>query len=311
MNHLANKATTPRRPLAVSLLLGISGWVAGCFMLMVVGLLFRPDSASQAAFSGVFLLGAAWGLFKADSDGTHVFVAQLALALSIAGQCLVLFAMTKDAHGIAPISGAALLLQSVLALVMPNRLHRTLSTFFALIAWALTVRFALFGEPVDWYHRATPHGASLPAALAGWMLVWVPVAALLWSAIRSEASWAGHSWAPALSSIITGLIGGLAFATLASHPFESFRWFGGQAVGVDYLALWPLLSALGALGALTAAFELRQRGLMAMCVVAALLHISHFYYTLGASLLIKSLLMVTMGAVCLVGAHSLRAKEPA
>lgn len=302
MNHPeTSKAATPTRPLAISLLLGVSGWVAGGFTLMLVALLFRPDTAGQAAVFGLILLGAAWGLFKADGDGAQAFVAQLALALSIAGQCLVLFAMTKDAHGIGPISVGALLLQAVLALVMPNRLHRTLSTLFALIAWALTVRFGLFGEPEGWYGRAMPYSASLPAALAGWLLAWGPVAAILWLAIRREA----------MPSIVTGLIGGLAFATLASHPFESFRWFGGEGAHVGHLALWPLLSALGALGALAAAFELRRRGLMAMCVLAALMHVGHFYYVLGTSLLVKSLLMLMMGGVFLAGAYVLRSKESA
>ena len=152
------------RPLAISLLLGISGWVAGVFMLIFVAMLFHPDTASQAAVSGAILLAAAWGLFKVDGDGEQVFVAQLALALSIAGQCLMLFAMSEHARGIAPIASAALLLQTVLALVMPNRLHRTLSTLFATIAWALTLRFALFGEP-DYGHDGghAMHAASLPA----------------------------------------------------------------------------------------------------------------------------------------------------
>ena len=42
----------------------------------------------------------------------EAFVAQLALALSVAGQCLVLYAMGKDARGIAPIATAALVLQT-------------------------------------------------------------------------------------------------------------------------------------------------------------------------------------------------------
>jgi Domain of unknown function (DUF4401) len=302
MNHPETTPAAPRRPLAISLLLGISGWAAGGLTLLLVSMLFYPDTPSQAAISGALLLAAAWGLFKADQDDGHAFVAQLALALSMAGQCLVLFAMAKDAQGIVQISGAALLLQTVMALVMPNRLHRTLSTFFALIAWALTLRFALF---------ATPHSTSLPAALTAWVLVWGPVAAALYLAIRREPLWAGRSWAPAVRSVTTGLIGGLAFATLASYPFESFSRFGEPAaVVVDHLSLWPLLSALGALGALTAAFALRQRGLTALCGVAALLHISHFYYALGTSLLTKSLVMLTMGGICLAGAHALRTKEP-
>ena len=289
------------RPLAISLLLGVSGGVAGLFMLIFVAMLFHPDTASQAAVSGTILLAAAWGLFKVDRDGDQVFVAQLALALSIAGQCLMLFAMSEHAHGIAPIASAALLLQTVLALVMPNRLHRT-----------LTLRFALFGEPDYWHDggRALP-AASLPAALAGWLFAWGPVAAGLVWAIRSEAAWTARGWQPVLQPIVTGSIVGLAFATLASHPFESFRWFGGGEENVGGLALWPLLSAIGALGAVAAAFALRNRALMAVCVIAALGHVSHFYYALGTSLLIKSLLMLAMGGAFIAAARALTSKETA
>lgn len=304
-------ADAPERPLAIGLLLGVSGWVAGLFMLAVVAMLFRPEGAAAAAVSALVLLGAAWALFKVDGDGRQVFVAQLALALSIAGQCLMLYAMSEQAKGIAPIASAALLLQTVLALVMPNRLHRTLSTLFATIAWALTLRFALFGEPAFWHAREAVRTTSTASALAGWCFAWLPVGAGLAWLIRREAHWMARGWQPVLRPIASGLILGLAFATLASQPFESFRFFGSGEVDVGGLALWPLLSALGALAAIAVAFALRQRALMSVCVLAALLHVSHFYYALGTSLLIKSLLMAAMGGALLIAARALAAKEPA
>lgn len=299
------------RPLAIGLLLGASGWVAGLFMLAFVAMLFQPDTAAQAAVAGGLLLAAAWGLFRADGDGRQAFVAQLALALSIAGQCLMLYAMSEHARGIAPIASAALLLQTALALVMPNRLHRTLSTLFASIAWALTLRFGLLGEPDFWHGRDTAPPPSTATALAGWLFAWGPVGAGLAWLIRSEAAWMARGWQPVLRPIATGLIVGLAFATLASQPFESFHWFFGHEVDVGGLAWWPLLSAAGALGAVAAAFALRQRALMAVCVVAALLHISHFYYALGTSLLVKSVLMLAMGGVLVAAARVLNVKETA
>jgi Domain of unknown function (DUF4401) len=298
------------RPLAIGLLLGASGWIAGVFMLAFVAMLFHPDNAGQAAVSGAVLLAAAWGLFKADGDGTQVFVAQLGLTLSIAGQCLMLYAMSEHRSGIAPIASAALVLQTALAFAMPNRLHRTLSTLFATIAWALTVRFALFGEPEFWRGNDEPHAASLPAALAGWLAAWAPVGAGLWWLIRDEAARATRGGHRLLQPITTGLIVGLAFATLASQPFESFRWFGIGEIDAGSLALWPLLSALGALGAVAAAFARRQRGLMSVCIVAVLLHVSHFYYALGTSLLIKSVLMLAMGGAMLIAGRVLTKSAP-
>ena len=308
MNAVSTPTAASGRPLAISLLLGISGWFAGIFMLFFVALLIHPDSAASAAVTGTVLLAAAWGLFMVAHDGTQVFVAQLALALSIAGQCLVVYAMSNHAGNIGPIAASALVLQVVLSLVMPNRLHRTLSTLFATIAWALTVRFVLFDAQADWHDDRAQRATPLPAALGGWLLTWGPVAAALWWAIRNEPAWVARGWTALVQPLVTGLLAGLAFATLASQPFEIMRWFGAGA-DAGSLALWPLLSALAALGALAAAFAQGRRALMALCATATLLHVGCFYYALGTSLLVKSLLMLAMGTACIVAARVLRSKE--
>jgi energy-converting hydrogenase Eha subunit E len=293
---------TRDRPWYITALLGASGWLAGLFMLGFVMMLFRPDHAAQAALAGVVLLAAAWGLYKADRDA--VFVTQLALALSTAGQCLLLFAFNEHTRGIARVAASTFVLQAVLALAMPNRLHRLLSTLFAALAWALTVRFALFGEPTFW-----GGGGAAPAlapALAAWLLAWAPIGALVSFLIRHEAAWLARGLAALVRPILSGLIVGLACATLASQPFEGWRaLFERGAPPPDWLALWPLLSALGALGALAAAFALHSRALIGACVAAALLHVAHFYYALGTGLLLKSLLMVAMGGVLLFAARRL------
>ncbi len=299
------EATAPAtRPWYIGLLLGASGWLAGGFLLVFVAMLFHPDSAAGAAFSGVVLLAAAWGLFKADRDGT--FTSQLALALSFAGQCLVLFAMVEHRSSMAVVAGAACVLQLAMLVLMPNRLHRSISALFALVAWALAWRFGLFGEP-SW-NAANDKASSLPAALVGWCVTWLPVGAAAWWLIRHEPTWISRGWAPVLRPALTGLIIGIAFATLISYPLESFRWWGSAPVRTDWLALWPLLSAGAALAAVAAAFALGSRALMGAGIVAVLLHMSHFYYALGTSLLLKSLLMLVMGAALLFAARRLAPK---
>lgn len=299
----ATAAAVPARPWYIGLLLGASGWLAGGFLLVFVAMLFHPDSAGAAAVSGAVLLAAAWALFKVDRDGA--FTSQLALALSFAGQCFVLFAMVEHRHALVAVAGAAFVLQAAMLLVMPNRLHRLMSTLFALIAWALMWRFGLFGEP-SW-RNAAGSAVSLPAALGGWLITWLPVGGLLWLAIRHEPVWIARGWAPVLRPALTGLVVGIAFATLVSYPLESFRWWGSAPVRTDWLALWPLLSAGAALAAVAAAFALGSRALMGTCIVAVLLHVSHFYYALGTSLLLKSLLMLLMGGAMLFAARWLAA----
>ena len=300
------KLVTTPRPWYIGLLLGASGWLAGGFLLGFVALLFHPNSAAGAAVSGGVLLAAAWSLFKVDRDGA--FTSQLAMALSFAGQCLMLFAMTQHTHGLAAIAGAAFVLQAGMLLLMPNRLHRVMSALFALIAWALMWRFGLFGEPAWSGSGASSATApSLPAALAGWALTWLPPGAALWLLIRVEPGWIARGWAPVLRPALAGLIVGIAFATLVSQPLESFRWWGNAPVRQDWLALWPLLSAGAALAAVAASFALGSRALMGACIVAVLLYVSHFYYELGTGLLLKSFLMLAVGAALLFTARRLGA----
>ena len=296
------------RPWYIGLLLGASGWLAGLFLPVFVAVVPSLDEPPVAALTGTVLLAAAWGLFKADRDGA--FVGQLALALSIAGQCLLLFAMSRHADGIGPLALGALGLQTVLALVMPNRLHRTLSAFFATIAWVLTVRFVLLGQPEFWRGEGEP-ATPLAQALGGWLLAWLPLGAGIALLIRQEPVWMARGWQPVVRPVLAGLIAGLGFATVVSQPFESFRWFGGNPVEQGWLALWPMLSALAALGGVAAAFALRSRALIGAGAVAALLHVSHFYYALGTGLLLKSVLMLATGGALLLAAHAVGKKESA
>jgi len=291
---------TPR-PWYISLLLGASGWLAGAFMLVFVALVFSPDSAGAQAICALVLLASAWGLFKVDREGT--FTAQLALALSVAGQCLMLFALNEDNQSIAVIAGTAVALQTVMVLLMPNPLHRSMSTLFAMIAWAMMLRFGLFGEPR--WNSSTYVSPSRGAALLGWAMAWGPMLAALWWLVRTEAQWVARGWAAMMRPVLQGLIIGLAFATIASQPFENLVWWGhGAEVQLNGLALWPMLSAGAALGAVAAAFALRSRALMGACILAVLLHISHFYYVLGTSLLLKSLLMIALGVALLLASRA-------
>lgn len=295
---------TPR-PWYISLLLGVSGWLAGLFLLVFVALLVRPTTAAAAASTGMVLLAAAWGLYKADREGA--FTAQLALAQSIAGQCLVIFALSQDLRSVSSVAGSAIVLQAALVLLMPNPLHRTLSMLFALCAWAVWLRLGLFGAP--YWNTSEAAAPALGAALLGWLLTWGPMLAALGYLLRSEAEWMAIGWAPVMRPLLSGLIIGLAFATLLSQPFVEAVWWSSGALPAG-LAIWPLLSAGAALCGLAAAFALRSRALMGGCVVAVLLHVSCFYYALGVSLLFKSLLMLALGAALLLAARSVANATP-
>jgi hypothetical protein len=46
---------------------------------------------------------------------------------------------------------------------------------------------------------------------------------------------------------------------------------------------------------------------MAIAVVAMLMHVSHFYYLFGTTLVVKSIIMLILGAALLLGARTIRA----
>ena len=74
-----------------------------------------------------------------------MFLDQLALALSIAGQCAIAWALLDDVGSGLTIFATLLVLQLVVLLVMPNKTARTLAALFATIAWVYTIRFVVRG----------------------------------------------------------------------------------------------------------------------------------------------------------------------
>jgi uncharacterized membrane protein len=291
------------RPWYISFFLGASGWLAGIFLLFFVGLLFFKDHAPiNMLIACVVLCAAAWGLYKADPEGA--FVSQLALALSVAGQILLVIGVAQLRPSIAWPAFSAMLVEILFVFIMPNALHRMLSALFACAALAAGVHYGLFASRSPFsYAAANEAPETLSYALAGWAISWLPVALLVYWLVRYEARWMAGGLQKIVRPALTGLIVGLSFATLISHPFESFDWQMRRMTDNGWMALWPLLSVLAAVGGIAAGFALKSRALMGASMVGALLHISYFYYALGTSLLVKSMIMLAMGAVLLLVAY--------
>jgi uncharacterized membrane protein len=102
---------------------------------------------------------------------------------------------------------------------------------------------------------------------------------------------------PALGGILLAL----TFGTFASAPGEmlDFLWSADSHVHTNWLAIWPLLNVSAALVAGLGAFHLRNRALLGVAIAAALLHVAHFYFLLGTTLLMKSAIMLVIGALLL------------
>jgi hypothetical protein len=298
------------RPWYVSAVLGAAGWLAGIFALFFVGVLFEPDTPAEFAVAGVVMLAAAFGLYVADR-GT-AFFDQLALALSIAGQCALAWAAAAATESAAATAGWVAAMQVALLVVMPNRLARVLAGLFACIAWALAVRLGLWDEASLGGARAE---VPLGLALASWLLIWAPLVGAAHALIAHEARWMAGRWCRIVRPGQTGLLMALSIATWVSEPFGSLVfWAPPGETYVNWLVVWPLLGAATALLAALCAYRLRNRALVGLAIAGALLHVMQFYYLLGTTLVMKSMIMLGVGALLLVGAWVLERrprKEPA
>lgn len=295
------------RPWFVSLVLGAAAWLASLFAFLFVLFFFDLDSGVAAALLGLVLLGAGFALYRADRDSA--FLGQLALALSLAGQLALIYAVGDTTHSETTTAAFTAAMSAALVFVMPNAFAKTLSTLFACLAWAVTVRFGLWGE--DWFDGSR-RAVALGPALIGWSVIWVPAAVLAYALIRRETRWMAGEMRAVARPVLTGLLTALALGTWSSEPFATLTfWAPAGEVPENWLAVWPLLGVAAALFAAVCAQQLRHRPLIGVAIAGALMHVVQFYYLLGVMLVVKSYFMLAVGAVLLLAARWLRLRPAA
>ena len=313
----------PASPWYVRAMLGIAGWIGALFLLAFIGAAFSllVDSPGAALIVGAACCCCAFALFR-TFDGND-FAEQFGLAVSLAGQMLMIVGLSGllgVREGVRFYLVAALV-QAALALLVPNFLHRLLATCGAAIAVALAI------------NEAALHGLSAPILCAGLALVWLdprlwagggrlwrPVgyglvlALLLVETFRLFGVGAlfGEASAPSGWVAINGpLIGrAVSAAVLLWVAVALVRREGvapaspiGLAAGAAALVLG--LASLAAPGLASAllilllGFAIGNRILVALGIFSLLGFVSHFYYSLHATLLEKSGILAATG-LCLL-----------
>ena len=132
-------------PWYVKMLLAFSGWLAALFLLGFIGVGFEfiMKSSSASFVVGGVMVGGAFGIFRTPKNE---FSEHLALALSLAGQALIVFAILNISKRVETVFWVLLvLLQVPLAVFMPNFVHRVLPALFA--AFAFSMALAALGWP--------------------------------------------------------------------------------------------------------------------------------------------------------------------
>ena len=313
-------------PWFVRVMLGIAGWIGAAFLLGFVGAAFAfiMDGAASALVLGIGCCGAAFALFKAF-DGND-FAEQFGLAVSIAGQVLIVIgfgqALEMDQ---AAFYFAVAVAEALLVLLVPNFLHRALAAAGAAIALALGIG------------QLSLHGLATPILCLGLALIWLDpkrwaAGGRLWRPIGygfalallmvetfrlfDVRSWLGAArGAPGWMELYGPLVGRAASAAilvgvavvLAMREDPPPRGRATLIAAAAAALLFGLLSLpapglASAMLILLLGFAAGNRLLQALGVLALLGFVSHYYYSLHATLLEKSGLLAVTGLV-LLGAH--------
>ncbi|MFC3284485.1 DUF4401 domain-containing protein [Litchfieldella rifensis] len=315
-------------PWFVRALQALSGWLAAVFLLgfIALGVAFVIESSVASAALGLAMIATAYGLLRKTPGD---FVEHLALAVSLAGQLLVAWAIGSAMDGVsAGLWWALLGLQVVLAMVMPSLTHRTFSAFAASLA--LYMALAESGVPDIatglvllvatwiWLHefRWPDRMRRMQALGYGLLLGLLAIQSVgsfgqpllgLWSGPDSAAlTWLGPWVGEGLAT--------LALLLLLWHVFHH-REHGVDlakriaAYGAVALLLLASLQAHGLIqGAMVVAlgFAIGNRLVMGLGVILLLLSIANYYYLLDATLLIKALTLAVIGVLLLAMRWGLR-----
>ncbi|MEM7356579.1 MAG: DUF4401 domain-containing protein [Acidobacteriota bacterium] len=314
-------------PWFVKLLLAFSGWLAAIFLLGFIGtgfeFLMRDPVA--ALFTGAVLIGAAYALLRRPKN---TFFEHLALAVSLAGQALVAVAFDDlVSQDRARFWGQVVLLQALLAAIMPHFVHRVFSSFVAVVALAECLRaldtpYLLTGPVlavVAWLwlreFRFPRSLASLRAVTYGLTLALLPLqGAAHYDRPSGRFELPGYWTEPWMGEVLSAaVLLALAAALLRRHglPLSS---------RISLLAMTSLLLWTGAsleapgitvgLALVLLGFACANRTLLGLGILALLFFVGSYYYLLDTTLLHKSQTLLAVGLALLATRFGLRRGLP-
>jgi hypothetical protein len=299
-------------PWFVRLLLGIGAWVAGTLFLSFLYAVDAVEDGPSGIAIGAMLVAAALALRRWAGAGD--FSEQLSLAFSVAGQGLVLWGVSDLSSGEAAVAVAAMTLGLVLLALHPDRLHRFGSTVLACLsaAWLL----------YEWSVPGFVDGLTLVLAVAtSWLWLreaslqsgrwssWhIPVGFgvatslffLLLTSMPSDTDLPAAGWVSAAG--LCALLLAVGWTALEEHGFDA-RSEPARAGAVAIVLLGLLLGRapgiLAALLVMLLAFHRRHLLLLGLATAFLIGFGSAFYYTLEMTLLAKSGILASSGALML------------
>jgi uncharacterized membrane protein len=312
---------------------GFGAWVAtGCLIGFLV-ILDVVDDEAGAIVVGALLLAA--GVFaRRQAEPRQDFVRQLSLAVSLAGQVLVVFGARATTDSTAVAGLAALAMSGVVIALVADQAHRFMAAFtgsIGLVATMASLKLAWEVGSLGPLGDVVVRGSDIAATLLVTLLAYIwRVNVRVRSAERADMlEPVGYgvaaallvvlvfsSWFVVLEGFTRGQRSGaaawtlgpgttiaiaIALSALTVAILHELRATGVTAATPIVLALLTLSTPgiLAAVALLAVGFDRRNRVLIALATAFLVKFMSMYYYSMTLTLLEKSVVLVASGLLIL------------
>lgn len=324
-------------PWYIRVMQGFAGWLGALFLLFFVGISLWSDMAESALMVvGLFNCGVAWLIFNNMKNSE--FMTQFALAISFSGQMLFvigLFLFLEFHEPSAGIFCGIAFFEVLLALFIPNFIHRVVSSCSAMIALSLAMGYVGWYELVPamtvavfalvWLNeiRFAEHAYVLQPVGYGFTFALLSLTGSrlyfydLWGWFGyvgdndQAAMWLSSPWLSTggISAVLCYVVYQLL---LREQVAVTSKIGGGAIMGTLLLVVlsWWVPSIVIALMIVLVGFAAGNRVLLGLGIVGLGLFLSHYYYQLQATLLTKSFVLAVSGLVLLVARIALNKYFP-
>lgn len=313
------------QPWYVRIMVGFSAWLASwMFIGFIVGAAIVESSQATLILGVVLVVGAV--IFRCVSDND--FVTQMALAVCLAGEALVVFGVGRMTHSVEMTLFSFMALEAVLVAFYPDTVHRFLSAASIIVALA---GLLFEWKAMDWVH----------VIVIGFAMIFVAL-------VIRERNFLARGQARLITPVKWGVLFGqlcvLMLSTVYILPdlminmeFFPRPWISGVGLGLLFLYLvyqviksenFPLTPAakvvvyaicvvalaasamspglVMALVILLLGFIQTDRVLMGVAIGFFSVFLGAFFYGMEITLLMKSLVLIAVGLVLLVGRWALK-----
>lgn len=308
-------------PWYVKTLLAFSGWLASIFVFAFLATAFNSllESTPACFIVGGLMIAGAFQILKLPKSE---FYEHLGLAISLAGQALIIiaiFQITDKNQAMAWTLSAVL--QVALSIVMPNFVHRIFSSFFAAFSFSMALSVigvsylfsgvVMFVSAWIWLNefKHPQHHKMLSAIGYGLILALIQIkgsalflhGAMTWSSDNAfTESWV-RPWVDEV--LCCGVLLLVVWQLLKKHkvamnsPVAIVTLASALIIGVASLEANGITAGLVII---LLGFSGSNRTLMGLGAVSLLFYISSYYYLLDATLLEKSGTLFLIGVALLL-----------